>query len=137
MKKNNKGSSLITVVIVLAVIFTMGTAIIGLLNVNYRIRVKENRRLQNLYASEAGIDVTYNIIANTFEYAVDEAYKKVQSHIDISEEQKNEKFKEEFKAFISNKYNSNSDNSSMYDEFKNNITNTRYIKSINSEGIRQ
>ncbi|SCI38396.1 MULTISPECIES: DUF2572 family protein [unclassified Romboutsia] len=137
MKKNNKGSSLITVVIVLAVIFTMGTAIIGLLNVNYRIRVKENRRLQNLYASEAGIDVTYNIIANTFEYAVDEAYKKVQSDIDISEEQKNEKFKEEFKAFISNKYNSNSDNSSMYDEFKNNITNTRYIKSINSDGIRQ
>lgn len=138
MKKNNKGSSLITVIIIMAVVFITGTAILSLLNVNYRIRVKENRRLQNLYASEAGVDTAYNIIAKTFEVAIDKAYTEVKNLEDfneLSEEEKDKMFKMNFKNFISNnKYiNSSGEKNHMYDLFKDTVEGLKYV-SIGLDG---
>lgn len=65
MKKNKKGSTLITTVIILMFITTVSLGMLSMVSTNYYGRVGESKRTQNLYGSESGLDTTYNIIAKT------------------------------------------------------------------------
>lgn len=136
-KSNNKGSSIALVIVLLAVIFTLGGAMLSVLNANYKLRVKESRRLQNLYEAEAGLDVAYNIIVKVFDAAVlagndevEEELKRIQDEInqaspnnkDITiddkeiEKRKNKAFKIGFKSYID-----------LSNEFRECINNNQYI----------
>lgn len=136
-KNNNKGSSIALVIVLLAVIFTLGGAMLSVLNSNYKVRVKESRRLQNLYEAEAGLDVAYNIIVKVFDAAVlagndevEEELKRIQEEInqaspnnkDITiddkeiEKRKNKAFKIGFKSYID-----------LSNEFRECINNNQYI----------
>ncbi|MBL4933357.1 hypothetical protein [Clostridium paridis] len=70
MKK--KGSTLITVVAIFAILFTVGTAIISLTLSSYRLRNVQTKNLESLYSSESGLDEAKKII----EVAVQTAVKK-------------------------------------------------------------
>lgn len=131
-KNNNRGSSMALVIVLLAVIFTLGGAILSVLNSNYKVRAKENNRLQNLYEAEAGLDVAYNIIVKVFDAAVlagndevEEELKRIQAEIvneeiDIDdkeiEKRKNKAFKSGFEIYIDSS-----------NEFKECINNNQYI----------
>jgi hypothetical protein len=78
MKRKKQGSSLIVVVIVSMFIFTVSTAMLSMVAGNYKARVVESKRVENLYASDSGLDVTYNIIGKTFDAATKYAKLKVE-----------------------------------------------------------
>ncbi|AOR24623.1 pilus assembly PilX N-terminal domain-containing protein [Clostridium taeniosporum] len=70
MRKKKRGSSLITVVIIFTILITVGTAMLSMTVGDYKMRIKESRRVQNLYAADSGLDVAYDIIVKTFDEAV-------------------------------------------------------------------
>ncbi len=76
MKK--KGSTLITVVAIFAILFTTGTAIISLTLSSYKLRIAQSKKIENLYGSESGIDASKKIL----EVAVNTAIKK--ANIDVT-----------------------------------------------------
>ncbi|MGL5379673.1 hypothetical protein [Clostridium sp.] len=112
MKK--KGSTLITVVIMSALLFTVGGAMITMITSDYKLRITESKRLQNLYGAESGIDIAYNIIIKTFNVAVKEGnkvvedkYNEIQNNSELSSNSEyiintlNKEFEDKFKDIIS------------------------------------
>ncbi|GAA0077212.1 hypothetical protein UT300005_15900 [Clostridium sp. CTA-5] len=79
MRKKKKGSSLITVVIIFSILITVGTAMLSMTVGDYKMRVKESKNIENLYGSESGLDVAYDITVKTFEAAVQYGNKEVQA----------------------------------------------------------
>ncbi|WP_297416804.1 hypothetical protein [Clostridium sp.] len=77
MKRKKQGASLIAVVVVFMFIFTVSTAMLSMVASNYKARIAESKRVENLYASDSGLDVAYNIIGKTFDAATKYANLKV------------------------------------------------------------
>ncbi|GAB6169135.1 hypothetical protein JCM1393_15950 [Clostridium carnis] len=106
MKRRKKGSSFVIVVVVMAIIFTTATAMIGLVANDYKMRINESKNLQNMYGSDSGLDVVYNIILKNSETAILLSNEKIKNNIangDIdgtSYDDINEKFKEYFIEFL-------------------------------------
>lgn len=105
MGKRKKGSTFVIVVVVMAIIFTTGTAVLALTVNSYKVGINESRRLENLYKADSGLDTVENIIINTSQQAVKYADNEVKNKIInsstyISEDEINTKFKEEFYKFI-------------------------------------
>lgn len=69
MKKSKEGSTLIVTIILFMFVTIVSIAFLSMITSNYYARVSENNRIQNLYGSDSGLDVTYNIIAKTVEAA--------------------------------------------------------------------
>ncbi|GKU32018.1 DUF2572 family protein [Clostridium folliculivorans] len=82
MRKKKKGSTLITVVAIFAVLFTVGTSVLALTASSYQSRVLESRRVENLYGSESGIDVAYAITGKVVEQAVRRGNYSVKTFMD-------------------------------------------------------
>ena len=59
-KKKRRGSSLIFVVFVAALIFTTGAALLTAVTADYKARVNASVQLKNLYAADSGIDLVKN-----------------------------------------------------------------------------
>ena len=107
MRNKKSGSSLVVVTIVMGILFTIGTAVLGLTASNYKVRINESKRIENLYASDSGLDVTYNIIAKTSQAAIKNSIVELSEQINIQlkneEEAKSEinvMFKENFINFL-------------------------------------
>lgn len=132
-KNNNKGSALVTVIVLFCVLMTIGTVTMTYMGNNHRKRVKESRRLENLYESESGLDVAYNIIIKTFEAGINAGTERVkninQEELEkLSQKEKSEMVNKEFKlGFKSLIGISNTDN-----EFKKSIDGTKYIYNYNA-----
>lgn len=58
-RRKSKGSSLLTVVVIFAVLATMGAAMLTLTGTDYNLRIKESKRVQNLYSSDSGLDIIF------------------------------------------------------------------------------
>ncbi len=106
MKKRKKGSSMVVVIVIMAALFTVGTAILTMAASDYKSRVNESRRLQNLYKSDSGLDLVYNIILKNSQAAItysiaeiEEEYKDVEYTESLYDEI-NEKFKAEFLNYL-------------------------------------
>jgi len=65
MKRKKRGAALIVVIIVFMFVFTVSMAMLSMVASNYKARVAESKRVENLYASDSGLDVAYNIIGKT------------------------------------------------------------------------
>ncbi|WP_238858810.1 hypothetical protein [Clostridium sp. YIM B02569] len=85
MKRKKQGAGLITVIIAFMFVFTVATAMLSMVASNYKARVVESKRIENLYASDSGLDVAYNIIAKTFDAATKYANLKVQKMQSLTE----------------------------------------------------
>lgn len=112
-KRKKKGSSLVMVVIITAMIFTFATSMIAMVTGDYKARLNESKELQNLYQSEAGLDLVYNTIIKNSDTATEYANKQVFDYIagikDVNSiadsdekiyEVLNKKFKENFIKFL-------------------------------------
>ena len=78
MKRKKQGASLIVVIIVFMFISTVSMAMLSMVAGNYKARFAESKRIENLYASDSGLDVAYNIIGKTFDAATKYANLKVE-----------------------------------------------------------
>ncbi|WP_315068339.1 hypothetical protein [uncultured Clostridium sp.] len=78
MRGKREGAVLIVVVIIFMFISIVSSAIISMVVGNYKSRVVESKRVENLYASDSGLDVTYNVIRKSFDAATKYGYYKMQ-----------------------------------------------------------
>lgn len=69
-KKKRKGSSLIFVVFIAALIFTTGAALLTAVTADYKARVNSSIQIKNLYAADSGIDLVKNVINKESEVAM-------------------------------------------------------------------
>lgn len=77
MRRKKQGASLIMVTIVFMFLSTVSFAMLSMVLGNYKARISESNRVENLYASDSGLDVAYNIIGKTFDGATKYGYYKV------------------------------------------------------------
>ena len=106
--KKKKGASLAYVIVVLAIIATIGTAIVSLSLANYKAIIVDSKKTQNLYMSESGLDEAKEKINNLTSKAVEAGNNAVtKSSIENLtseniESTQNEIFKKEYKKYIHN-----------------------------------
>ncbi|MDM0470200.1 hypothetical protein QTG95_12875 [Clostridium perfringens] len=132
-RKKRKGATLAYVIVVLAIIAVIGTAIVSLSLTNYKAMIVHGKKTQNLYMSESGLDkvqkaldiltakaITYGNDAVAKEDAslsseedlksgdnkTDDGYKKISSE---KEESQNKIFKKAYKEYIIKQLNPNSE----------------------------
>jgi hypothetical protein len=79
MKRKKQGATLIVVIIFFMFISTVSIAMLSMISANYKARVAEGKRVENLYASDSGVDVAYNIIGKTFDVATKYGYYEVEA----------------------------------------------------------
>lgn len=131
--KKRKGATLAYVIVVLAIIAVIGTAIVSLSLTNYKAMIVHGKKTQNLYMSESGLDkvqkaldiltakaITYGNDAVAKEDAslsaeedlksggnkTEDGYKKISSE---KEESQNKIFKKAYKEYIIKQLNPNSE----------------------------
>lgn len=71
-----KGSSLVAVLVICSIVLVTATTMIGVATSDVRMRMNESKKLQNMYRSDSGLEVFYNIILKDTEMAVDYANGK-------------------------------------------------------------
>lgn len=110
MKKKKRGSTMVIVVITMAIIFLVGTTVLGFTSSTYKRKVNESKRMQNLYEADSGLDVVENIIIKASQEAIKYADTKVKegfaqntiiATVDKTEKEvANELFKSSFYSFL-------------------------------------
>lgn len=80
MVKKKRGSSLVTVAVLSCVLITVGTAMVSMTVGDYKMRMTESTRIRNLYSSESGLDVAYDILVKTFDAGVQYGIQKVDDY---------------------------------------------------------
>ena len=85
--KKKKGSSLITVLIFMMFLMIVGVASLTTTTMDYRMRINESKRIENLYGAESGLEIAYDILLKASDYALSEALSK--ANMQFSYEQKN------------------------------------------------
>ncbi|GFZ32511.1 hypothetical protein CSC2_30370 [Clostridium zeae] len=65
--KKKKGSTLITVVAIFAILTTVGVSVLALTTSSYKSRIIESKRIENLYSTESGLDIAYAITGKVVE----------------------------------------------------------------------
>jgi len=123
----------------MAIIFTTGTTILAVTANDYKMRINQSRKLQNLYKADSGLDIVENIIIKTSQEAIKYADKEVKRKFtqldneDRSKERINEIFKEKFYEFLTIK-NKQIINEGEVDILQYLISEKKYIKSILESG---
>lgn len=74
--KRKKGSTFVIVIVVMGIIFTTGTTILAVTANDYKMRINQSKKLQNLYEADSGLDVVENIIIKTSQEAIKYADKE-------------------------------------------------------------
>lgn len=85
MKKSKEGSTLIFVVTIAMFLSIVLFAFLSMITSNYYGRVSESKKIENLYGSESGLDITYNVMSKDIEaasvkgkYEIEQLQKDVQ-----------------------------------------------------------
>ncbi len=132
-REKRKGATLAYVIVVLAIIAVIGTAIVSLSLTNYKAMIVHSKKTQNLYMSESGLDkvqkaldiltakaITYGNDAvakedtslsaeedlKSGDNKTEDGYKKISSE---KEESQNKIFKKAYKEYIIKQLNPNSE----------------------------
>lgn len=81
---NNKGSTMVLLVVAIAVISLLGTSILGVTMMNYKIKKTNSDLKYSFYMSETGLDIAYAeayaVILQAVEDANDAAQKEFERH---------------------------------------------------------
>lgn len=70
MRKKRKGSTMVIAITVFFMLITLGTVLLSATTYAYKNQINQSKRVQNLYESESGLDVTYNVMAKAIEAAI-------------------------------------------------------------------
>ncbi|WP_300350576.1 type II secretion system protein [Clostridium sp.] len=109
MRFSNKkrGATLAYVIVVLAIVSVIGTAIVSLSLVNYKTTILETKRTENLYMSESGLDEVEAYIENITKKAVKIGNDSVMNNLSLVnltneqiKEKGNEIFKPKYKEYV-------------------------------------
>lgn len=96
MKRKNPGASLIVVIIIFMFISIVSTAMLSMVLGNYRARVIESKRVENLYGADSGLNVVYNIIGKTIDAANKYGYLKVKKLQNLTEDDMTSPFNQDY-----------------------------------------
>lgn len=101
---------MVMVVITMAIIFLVGTTVLGFTSSTYKRKVSESKRMQNLYEADSGLDIVENIIIKASQEAIKYADTKVKEGFTqntiiatadkTEKEVANELFKSSFYSFL-------------------------------------
>lgn len=100
MRKKKKGSSFVIVLIITSIFFIVGTSVLTMVGSDYKNRINESKKLQNLYEADSGLDIVYNLIMKNSDAAIIEANSIVEKMDNSQESYKKDKFKTEFMNFL-------------------------------------
>ena len=108
IKKVKKGSTYILVIFMASSILITGTATLALISSDYKNRINQSKEVKNIYESEAGLDLVYNLIVKNCDtaviYANNVVYKEFKDKSDASYDKLNKQFKESFMGFLGQAY---------------------------------
>lgn len=148
-KGKKKGSTFLIVMVLMSIIFVVGSSMLALTASDYKVRINESKKLQNLYLADSGLDIVENIIIKSTQQIIKYADDKVKKELltvsnqnsngtnilnNNSENKKvdsnyaNNKFKEIFLDYITKSQNGMS-------IFKYLILNEQYISNIDDTNI--
>ena len=142
-KNKKKGATLAYVIVVLAIVATIGTAIVALSLSNYKAIIVHGKKTENLYMSESGLAKVQDVLKEVTAKAIDDGNKAVDEKKleissgeiigknnndgyntlseDISKKQ-NSIFKEEYKKSVINQLINNKKKSLfLYDDKNKNV----------------
>ena len=71
-KNNKKGATLAYVIVVLAIVATIGTAIVALSLSNYKAIIVHGKKTENLYMSESGLAKVQDVLKEVTAKAIDD-----------------------------------------------------------------
>lgn len=144
LKRKKKGSTLLIVVVLMSIIFIVGSTILAVTANDYKLRINESKKLQNLYLADSGLDIVENIIIKTSQEAIKYADKEVKKEIiGLTDDELNnssyvnDKFKEKFYEFLTinnKKYININGNIEEVDLLQYLILENKYIKNIKDNG---
>ena len=77
MRNKKSGATLIFVIVIFMFLTIVSTGILSMILGNYKARVAESKRVENLYSSESGLDTAYNICGKTVSSAIKYGYFQV------------------------------------------------------------
>ena len=106
MRKKKKGASMVMLVFITALIFAMGTSMLAVVSTDYRTRINQSRKLQNLYQSDAGVQIINNAINKNADAAIAYANYNVKENINnrvpsnFTDAEINDMFKRYFIDFL-------------------------------------
>lgn len=138
-RKKKKGSTFVIVVVVMAIIFMTGTTILAVTANDYKMRINQSKKIQNLYEADSGLDVVENIIIKTSQEAIKYADKEVKKEFtkleekDRTKENLNKVFSKYFFEFLTEK-NKQKLSGVDLDILQYLIIEKKYIKSILESG---
>ena len=131
--RKKRGSALVTVVALCAFLSLMTMSIMMMTTGGFTLRKQQNKRVENFYSADSGIEIAENEIIKTIDKAIDKGYEEVKkiennptdpNNIIIMEKPdwRDTIFKGEFQLYITNKLEGNIDNvdktSKIYENFK-------------------
>lgn len=79
--KNKKGSSLILVLLIFAVLSISGVSILSLTVSDYNMRLTASKKTQSLYASDSGVNVVYGIMKKVISQAIQKGNKAAEDYM--------------------------------------------------------
>jgi len=107
MRRKKRGSSLVTVILVFGILFTVGTAVMALSLSDVKMRVNESKRVQNLYGSESGLEEAYGIFSTYVDEGIKVGNGKVKNYLATLNEENGLIAQEKQKFNNGETYNSN------------------------------
>ncbi|MGG5462959.1 type II secretion system protein [Clostridium sp. B9] len=106
-RRKKSGATLAYVIVVLAIVSVIGTAIVSLSLVNYKTTILETKRTENLYMSESGLDEVEAYIENITQEAVKKGNDAVANNNellgltgDALDKKENEIFKPVYEKYV-------------------------------------
>ena len=98
IKKKKKGSSLLIVVAMMAVVSIITISVLTMTTSGYKMRKDSNKRVENFYGADSGLEISERILIGFTEAAIDAANKKVD--VKDTMDEKNKVFKKSFIEFF-------------------------------------
>lgn len=95
--RSKKGSTLVLVLVTLTILSILGTAIISLSVINFRMKIADKNAKTSFYLAEAGLAEAHALIGKEVEGAIKAGNEKVKDNLDkfIEKERKKERFNPE------------------------------------------
>lgn len=144
IKGKKKGSTFVIVMVLMSIIFVVGSSMLALTASDYKTRINESKKLQNLYLADSGLDIVENIITKSTQEAIKYADNEVKKEIiNLNDDNLNDNtyinniFKEKFYDFLTvdnKKYININGNQEEIDLLPYLILENKYIENIKDNG---
>lgn len=80
-KKKKKGSSLLIVIALMAVVSIITISVLAMTTSGYKMRRDSNKRMENFYGADSGIEISERVLINYIESAIDYSNKEVDKYV--------------------------------------------------------